>query len=46
MVVHPGAGHASGRWSTPLLHHMNDLSGIGGEMRPASFIGSIAARRA
>jgi 23S rRNA pseudouridine1911/1915/1917 synthase len=34
MVVHPGAGHASGTLVNALLHHMADLSGIGGEMRP------------
>jgi 23S rRNA pseudouridine1911/1915/1917 synthase len=34
MVVHPGAGHASGTLVNALLHHMTDLSGIGGEMRP------------
>ena len=34
MVVHPGAGHASGTLGNALLHHLTDLSGIGGEMRP------------
>ena len=34
MVVHPGAGHASGTLVNALLHHVPDLSGIGGEMRP------------
>jgi 23S rRNA pseudouridine1911/1915/1917 synthase len=34
MVVHPGAGHASGTLVNALLHHMTDLSGIGGEARP------------
>lgn len=34
MVVHPGAGHASGTLVNALLHHVTDLSGIGGEMRP------------
>ena len=34
MVVHPGAGHASGTLVNALLHHMKDLSGIGGERRP------------
>jgi 23S rRNA pseudouridine1911/1915/1917 synthase len=34
MVVHPGAGHASGTLVHALLHHMPDLSGIGGESRP------------
>jgi 23S rRNA pseudouridine1911/1915/1917 synthase len=34
MVVHPGAGHASGTLVNALLHHVKDLSGIGGELRP------------
>jgi 23S rRNA pseudouridine1911/1915/1917 synthase len=34
MVVHPSAGHASGTMVNALLHHVEDLSGIGGEMRP------------
>lgn len=34
MVVHPGAGRAAGTLVNALLHHMGDLSGIGGEMRP------------
>jgi 23S rRNA pseudouridine1911/1915/1917 synthase len=34
MVVHPGAGHPSGTLVNALLHHVQDLSGIGGEMRP------------
>ncbi|MBI4264454.1 MAG: RluA family pseudouridine synthase [Acidobacteria bacterium] len=34
MVVHPGAGHASGTLVHALLHHVPDLSGIGGERRP------------
>jgi 23S rRNA pseudouridine1911/1915/1917 synthase len=34
MVVHPGAGHASGTLVNALLHHLTDLSGIGGELRP------------
>jgi 23S rRNA pseudouridine1911/1915/1917 synthase len=34
MVVHPAAGHASGTLVNALLHHLTDLSGIGGEMRP------------
>jgi 23S rRNA pseudouridine1911/1915/1917 synthase len=34
MVVHPGAGHASGTLVNALLHHVDDLSGVGGEMRP------------
>jgi 23S rRNA pseudouridine1911/1915/1917 synthase len=34
MVVHPAAGHATGTLVNALLHHVNDLSGIGGERRP------------
>jgi 23S rRNA pseudouridine1911/1915/1917 synthase len=34
MVVHPAAGHASGTVVHALLHHLEDLSGIGGERRP------------
>ena len=34
MVVHPGAGHASGTLVNALVHHIHDLSGIGGELRP------------
>jgi 23S rRNA pseudouridine1911/1915/1917 synthase len=34
MVVHPGAGHAQGTLVNALLHHVKDLSGIGGELRP------------
>src|SRR5688500_11436046 len=34
MVVHPGAGHSSGTLVHALLHHVDDLSGIGGELRP------------
>ena len=34
MVVHPAAGHASGTLMNALLHHVDDLSGIGGEKRP------------
>ena len=34
MVVHPGAGHASGTVVNALLHHVKDLSGVGGEARP------------
>ena len=34
MVVHPGAGHASGTLVNALLHLIPDLSGIGGEERP------------
>ncbi|MDP3448584.1 MAG: RluA family pseudouridine synthase [Eubacteriales bacterium] len=34
MVVHPAPGHASGTLVNALLHHIRDLSGIGGELRP------------
>ncbi len=34
MVVHPAAGHAHGTLVNALLHHVEDLSGIGGEQRP------------
>jgi 23S rRNA pseudouridine1911/1915/1917 synthase len=34
MVVHPGAGHAEGTLVNALLHHVGDLSGVGGEQRP------------
>src|SRR5690242_18983175 len=34
MVVHPAAGHESGTLVNTLLHHVKDLSGIGGEKRP------------
>ena len=34
MVVHPGAGHQTGTLVNALLHHVDDLSGIGGELRP------------
>ena len=34
MVVHPAAGHAAGTLVNALLHHVSDLSGIGGEKRP------------
>jgi 23S rRNA pseudouridine1911/1915/1917 synthase len=34
LVVHPGAGHASGTLVHALLHHVRDLSGIGGDLRP------------
>ena len=30
----PAAGHASGTLVNALLHHLTDLSGIGGELRP------------
>lgn len=34
MVVHPAAGHSSGTLVNALMHHVDDLSGIGGELRP------------
>lgn len=34
MVVHPGAGHPDGTLVNALMHHVDDLSGIGGELRP------------
>lgn len=34
IVVHPGAGHEGGTLVNALLHHVRDLSGIGGELRP------------
>ncbi len=34
MVVHPAAGHESGTLVNALLHHLSDLSGVGGEKRP------------
>jgi 23S rRNA pseudouridine1911/1915/1917 synthase len=34
MVVHPAAGHAGGTLVNALLHHISDLSGVGGEKRP------------
>ncbi|MBA4155963.1 MAG: RluA family pseudouridine synthase [Gemmatimonadetes bacterium] len=34
MVVHPAPGHASGTLVNALLHHVGDLSGIGGVLRP------------
>jgi len=34
LVVHPGAGSPEGTLVNALLHHVRDLSGIGGEMRP------------
>jgi 23S rRNA pseudouridine1911/1915/1917 synthase len=34
MVVHPAAGHAAGTLVNALLHHVEGLSGIGGEKRP------------
>lgn len=34
MVVHPSHGHADGTLVNALLHHVGDLSGIGGVQRP------------
>jgi 23S rRNA pseudouridine1911/1915/1917 synthase len=34
MVVHPAAGHSDGTLVNALLHHCDDLAGIGGELRP------------
>lgn len=34
MVVHPGAGHADGTLVNALLHHVTDLGGVGGTLRP------------
>ncbi|HEX5474578.1 MAG TPA: RluA family pseudouridine synthase [Vicinamibacterales bacterium] len=34
MVVHPAAGHQDGTLVNALLHHVDDLSGVGGELRP------------
>jgi 23S rRNA pseudouridine1911/1915/1917 synthase len=34
MVVHPSAGHGAGTLVNALLHHIRDLSGVGGEQRP------------
>ncbi len=34
MVVHPAPGHAEGTLVNALLHHVDDLSGVGGELRP------------
>ena len=34
MVVHPAAGNHDGTLVNALLHHLTDLSGIGGELRP------------
>lgn len=34
MVVHPAAGNPDGTLVNALLHHVKDLSGIGGEARP------------
>jgi 23S rRNA pseudouridine1911/1915/1917 synthase len=34
VVVHPAAGHTDGTLVNALLHHVTDLSGVGGELRP------------
>jgi 23S rRNA pseudouridine1911/1915/1917 synthase len=34
MTVHPGAGRLSGTLVNALLHHVRDLSGVGGVLRP------------
>ena len=34
LVIHPAAGHASGTLVNALLHHLENLSGVGGELRP------------
>jgi 23S rRNA pseudouridine1911/1915/1917 synthase len=34
MVVHPAPGHGGGTLVNALLHHCQDLSGIGGKLRP------------
>jgi 23S rRNA pseudouridine1911/1915/1917 synthase len=34
LVVHPGAGNWTGTLVNALLHQVDDLSGIGGELRP------------
>ena len=34
MVVHPAPGHRSGTLVNALMHHIRDLSGVGGRLRP------------
>ena len=34
LVVHPAPGHPSGTLVNALLHHVGELSGVGGELRP------------
>ena len=34
LVVHPGAGHRNGTLVNALLHHVKDLAGVGGVLRP------------
>ena len=46
MVVHPGAGHEGGTLVNALLHHVDDLSGIGGSVGLASSTDSTRGRQA
>lgn len=34
MVVHPAPGHPDGTLVNALMHHLTDLSGVGGRLRP------------
>jgi len=34
LVVHPSPGHDAGTLVNALLHHVKDLAGVGGELRP------------
>jgi 23S rRNA pseudouridine1911/1915/1917 synthase len=34
LVVHPSPGHGSGTLVNALLHHIRDLRGVGGDLRP------------
>ena len=34
VVVHPAPGHRSGTMVNALMHHIRDLSGVGGRLRP------------
>jgi len=34
MVVHPAPGHRDGTLVNALMHHLDDLSGVGGRLRP------------
>jgi 23S rRNA pseudouridine1911/1915/1917 synthase len=34
LVMHPSPGHGSGTLVNALLHHIRDLSGVGGQLRP------------
>lgn len=34
MVTHPAAGHTEGTLVNALMHHLDSLAGIGGELRP------------